>query len=116
MFIMSAVVFKQMRIELFMFLNLIFNNIVRDDRQHIENLWLRQFMINKEEPEAQRFCKKQITRVTDFSITMKKNIWLTEDIYFCNHEYIKNGISYRPNVKDVILLEPYIYGLLHSDI
>jgi hypothetical protein len=113
---MSAVVFKQMRIELFMFLNLIFNNIVKDDQQYIENLWLKQFMINKEDVHAHKFCKKQVTRITDFSITMKKNIWLTEDIYFCNREYIKNGISYRPNETDVILLEPYIYGLLHSDI
>lgn len=31
-FVMSATIFKQMRIELFVFLNLIFNNIVRDDR------------------------------------------------------------------------------------
>lgn len=32
LFVMSAVIFKQMRIELFMFLNLLFNNIVRDER------------------------------------------------------------------------------------
>lgn len=35
-----------MRIELFMFLNLLFNNIVRDEREYIENLWLPQFKIN----------------------------------------------------------------------
>lgn len=77
LFVMSATIFKQMRIELFMFLNLLFNNIVRDDRDYIENLWLRQFKVNAEDPHAGRFCQKQVSRVTDFSITMKKNIWLT---------------------------------------
>lgn len=99
-----------------MFLNLIFNNIVRDDREYIENMWLRQFKVNLEDPHANKFCKKQVTRVTDFSITMKKNIWLTEDLYFCNKEYIKSGVSYAPSQTDLVMLDPYIYGILHNDI
>lgn len=116
LFVLSAVVFKQMRIELFMFLNLLFNNIVRDEREYVENLWLPQFKVNRQDEHAQKFCQKQVTRVTDFSITMKKNIWLTEDIYFCNREYVRSAVSFAPHQTDVLMLDPYIFGLLHTDI
>lgn len=80
-------------------------------------MWLPQFMINDaDDNKAHKYCKKRITRVSDFSITMKKNIWLAEEVYFCNKEYIKPGVSYSPHQTDVVFLEPLIFGVLHNDI
>ena len=57
---------------------------------------------------------KEVKRITDFSITMKKSFFLSEEIYFSNHEYIKNGISFLPKKSDVIYREAVIVGFLHT--
>ena len=45
---------------------------------------------------------------------MKKSFFLSEEIYFSNHEYIKNGISLLPKKSDVIYQEAVIMGFLHT--
>ncbi len=47
---------------------------------------------------------------------MKKSFFLSEEIYFANHEYIKNGVSLLPKGADVIFRESLIVGFLHSEI
>ena len=47
---------------------------------------------------------------------MKKSFFLSEEIYFCNHEYIKNAISFLPKKSDVIFRESLIVGFLHSSV
>ena len=61
----GAEMYKTMRMELFVFLNLIFNNIVEDTERYVNSFWLPQFVINTD-------SGKQVKRITDFSITMKK--------------------------------------------
>lgn len=101
-----------MRIELFIFLNLVFNNIVEDNEKYINCLWVPQFCItaNKESSE------KKVKRITDFSISMKKSFFLSEEIYFCNHEFIRNGFTPLPKTTDIIFRESMIFGMLHTDV
>jgi hypothetical protein len=47
---------------------------------------------------------------------MKKSFFLSEEIYFANHEFIKNAISYIPKKSDVIFKEALIVGFLHTDV
>jgi hypothetical protein len=47
---------------------------------------------------------------------MKKNIWLTEEVYFCNREFVRAAVSFTPRQTDVLVMEPYIFGVLHTDI
>ena len=101
--------YKTMRMELFVFLNLLFNNIVEDTERYVNSFWLPQFVINTD-------SGKQVKRITDFSITMKKSFFLSEEIYFSNHEYIKNGISLLPKKSDVIYKEAVIMGFLHTTV
>lgn len=55
-------------------------------------------------------------RITDFSISMKKSFYLSEEIYFANHEYIRNGISFIPKKSDIIFNKSVIMGFLHTDV
>jgi len=47
---------------------------------------------------------------------MKKSFFLSEEIYFANHEYIKNGISLIPKQSDIIFRESFIFGFMHTEI
>ena len=38
--------YKLMRIELFVFLNLVFNNIVEDSERFVNSFWIPQFKVN----------------------------------------------------------------------
>lgn len=67
-----------MRIELFVFLNLLFNNVVEDSEKFVNSFWVPQFAINSEQG-------KMVKRITDFSISMKKSFFLSEEIYYANH-------------------------------
>jgi hypothetical protein len=55
-----------------------------------------------------------VKRITDFSISMKKSFFISEEIYFANHEYIKNAVSLLPKGADVIFRESLVIGFLHS--
>lgn len=55
-------------------------------------------------------------RITDFSISMKKSFFLSEELYYANHEYIKNAFSFLPKKSDVIYREAVIIGFLHTDV
>ena len=46
MFMIGAEMYKTMRMELFVFLNLVFNNIVEDTERYVNSFWLPQFVIN----------------------------------------------------------------------
>jgi hypothetical protein len=46
MFVIDAENYKLMRIELFVFLNLLFNNIVEDTEKFVNSFWFPQFAIN----------------------------------------------------------------------
>ena len=98
-----------MRIELFVFLNLVFNNIVEDSEKFVNSFWIPQFKVNID-------GGKEVKRITDFSISMKKSFFLSEEIYFCNNEYIKNAISFLPKKSDVIFRESLIVGYLHTEV
>lgn len=60
-----------MRMELFVFLNLVFNNIIEDGLRFVNCIWLPQWAICEE-------GEKRVKRVTDFSISMKKSFFLAE--------------------------------------
>lgn len=47
MFFMQGENYKLMRIELFVFLNLVFNNIVEEAQKYVSNIWIPQFAITK---------------------------------------------------------------------
>ena len=72
-------------------------------------MWVPQFAITDGEG-------KQVKRITDFSISMKKSFYLSEEIYFANHEYVKSAVSLLPKQADVILHESLIFGFLHSEV
>lgn len=101
-----------MRIELFIFLNLVFNNIVQDNQKYINAIWIPQFCITKDKNESE----KKVKRITDFSISMKKSFFLSEEIYLCNNEYIRNGYSPIPKNSDIIFKESMIFGMLHTEV
>jgi hypothetical protein len=61
-----------MRMELFVFLNLLFNNIIEDNERFINSIWIPQFTICDGE------SGKTVKRITDFSISMKKSFFLSE--------------------------------------
>lgn len=71
MFLIDAQNYKLMRIELFVFLNLLFNNVVEDSEKFVNSFWVPQFAINSEQG-------KMVKRITDFSISMKKSFFLSE--------------------------------------
>lgn len=108
MFVMDGEHYKLMRMELFIFLNLVFNNIVEDTEKFINCIWLPQFSVCDGEEG------KEVKRITDFSISMKKSFFLSEEIYFANHEYIKSGASLMPKQADVVFLESVIVGFMHT--
>jgi hypothetical protein len=101
-----------MRIELFVFLNLVFNNIVEDNEKYINSLWVPQFCVT----QGNQSAEKKVKRITDFSISMKKSFFLSEEIYFCNQEFIRNGFLPLPKNSDVIFRESMIFGILHTDV
>ena len=45
---------------------------------------------------------------------MKKSFFLSEEIYFANHEYIKHAVSLLPKAADVIFRESLVLGFLHA--
>lgn len=45
---MDAENYKLMRIELFVFLNLVFNNVVEDTEKFVNSFWFPQFVVNSE--------------------------------------------------------------------
>ena len=108
-FFMQGENYKLMRIELFIFLNLVFNNIVEDTEKFVNSFWVPQFMISTD-------LGKEVKRITDFSISMKKNFFLSEEIYFGNHDYIKNAMSLLPKSSDVIFRDSVIFGFLHTNV
>jgi len=59
---------------------------------------------------------KEVKRITDFSISMKKSFYLSEEIYFCNNEYIKHAVNPLPKQADVIFRESLIIGFMHTEI
>jgi hypothetical protein len=67
---MDAENYKLMRIELFVFLNLVFNNVVEDTEKFVNSFWFPQFVVNSEHG-------KEVKRITDFSISMKKSFFLS---------------------------------------
>lgn len=71
MFVTDGEHYKLMRMELFVFLNLIFNNIVEDTEKFVNCIWLPQFTICDGEEG------KMVKRITDFSISMKKSFYLS---------------------------------------
>ena len=79
MFVTNGEHYKLMRMELFVFLNIVFNNIVEDNEKYINCIWLPQFTVCDGEEG------KEVKRITDFSISMKKSFFLSEEIYFANH-------------------------------
>ncbi len=109
MFYFNAEPFKLMRIELFTFLNLVFNNIIMDDLKHVNAMWIPQFCVTND-------GGKVVKRITDFSITMKKSLFLGEEMFFCNCEYVRNGVLAVPKMGDVIFAGAVVVGLLHSDV
>ncbi len=108
-FYLNAEPFKLMRIELFTFLNLVFNNVVADDNKHVNAMWVPQFCVTDG-------GRKMVKRITDFSITMKKSLFLAEEMFFCNHEYVRNGVLAMPRTGDVVFAGAVMVGLLHSDV
>jgi hypothetical protein len=88
--------YKLMRMELFVFLNILFNNIVEDNEKFLNCIWVPQFAVCSGEEG------KTVKRITDFSISMKKSFFLSEEIYFANNEYIKHGTSLLPKQNDAI--------------
>lgn len=62
-----------MRIELFIFLNLVFNNIVNDEEKYVNAIWAPQFCVTESKEESE----KKVKRITDFSISMKKSFYLS---------------------------------------
>ena len=98
-----------MRMELFIFLNLIFNNIIENAERFVNCMWVPQFAVAEG-------AGKQVKRITDFSISMKKSFYISEEIYFANHEYVKAGVSLLPKQADVIFHESLIFGFLHSEV
>lgn len=60
-----------MRMELFVFLNLLFNNIVEEGERFVASFWLPQIAVADAEGE------KAVKRITDFSISMKKSFFLS---------------------------------------
>lgn len=71
MFLVGAEHYKLMRMELFVFLNLLFNNLIEDGLRFVNALWLPQWAVSEE-------GQKRVKRVTDFSISMKKSFFLAE--------------------------------------
>ena len=57
---------------------------------------------------------KRVSRVTDFSISMKKSFFLSEEIYWANHQYIKAGLDLLPAPADLLFRESLIVGMLHT--
>jgi len=47
---------------------------------------------------------------------MKKSFFLSEEIYLCNNEYIRNGYSPIPKNSDIIFKESMIFGMLHTEV
>ena len=47
---------------------------------------------------------------------MKKSFFLSEEIYFANHEYIKHAVSLLPKAADVIFRESLVPGFLHAEV
>jgi hypothetical protein len=84
-----------MRMELFVFLNLVFNNIIEDGLRFVNCIWLPQWTVSDQ-------GQKRVKRITDFSISMKKSFFLAEEIYFANEQYIKAGVSLLPKQADVL--------------
>ncbi len=109
LFVMGAEHYKLMRMELFVFLNLVFNNICEDGLRFVNCLWLPQWTVSEE-------GQKRVKRITDFSISMKKSFFLAEEIYFANYQYIKAGVSLLPKQADVLFQEALIFGFLHSEV
>ncbi len=73
-------------------------------------MWVPQFCVT----ESRKDSEKKVKRITDFSITMKKSFYLSEEIFFCNKEYIKNGILPLPKKSDVVFVDSVIIGILHT--
>lgn len=71
LFLIDGERYKFMRIELFVFLNLVFNNVVEDTEKYVNSFWVPQFTFKGDD-------SKEVKRVTDFSITMKKSFFLSE--------------------------------------
>lgn len=72
MFLADGEHFKLMRIELFIFLNLLFNNLVEDEQRFVNSIWMPQMTVSDGNNG------KQVQRITDFSISMKKSFFLAE--------------------------------------
>ena len=90
---------------------MVFNNIVEDNERYINAIWIPQFLINNGDE-----AEKRVKRITDFSISMKKSFFVSEEIYFCNYEYLKNGFLALPKGSDVIFNESMIFGMLHTEV
>ena len=61
-----------------MFLNILFNNVIGTQKDHVECLWMPQFAVTG-------VSQKKVSRLTDFNVNMKKGLYLSEDVFLANN-------------------------------
>ena len=84
--------------------------MVGEGSQYVECFWMPQFAISDSKA-------KEVRRVTDFSHNMKKGLYMAEDIFFANNEYIPNGLQISPpGEDDIVFMESLIVGFVHQTV